>query len=109
MENNIPEKFQEYLGEYGIVEIDAKAKQPVGWGHPLVGKMGEELFEELKQYGTMVYNPKTASWGLVTKQLTDDEAIQQYGPITNVEHGPRGGFKSITFGNTTFTSKLFKR
>lgn len=42
------------------------------------------------------------NWYLITKTLTRQEAIATYGPETDIERGPRGGFKTITFGTTKF-------
>lgn len=110
MEINIPDKFLPFFGSYGVVEVDPSAQQPVGWGYPIVGgQMGHELWAEMTTLGTVAFDHKLKTYALVTKKLTDEEAIQKYGPISAVEHGPRGGFKSITFGSTKFSSKLFKR
>lgn len=108
MKIQIPEKFQPYVGEYGVVATDGK--EPVGWGYPIIGeKMGEEMWMEFGQLGKLDFDYFTKKWTLVTQTLSDAEAISKYGPITNVEYGPRGGYKSITFGSTRFKSKLFKR
>ena len=69
--------------------------------------MSKEDFDELRNYGDMVYlNGDLAclnGWFLITKWLTVNEAIQKYGPITHETLSSRGGF--ITFGKTRFLSK----
>lgn len=45
---------------------------------------------------------------LIDKFLTRDEAIKKYGEITDEEYGTRGGWKSVTFGETKFNHKLLK-
>lgn len=45
---------------------------------------------------------------IITDSLTREKAIEKYGPITNEEFGPKGGWKSVTFGTTKFISKLMK-
>lgn len=107
----IPDKFLPYLGEYGPQVLDKNAGVCVGYGHAIIGeKLGEDAWRELSAYGKQVYvNPGPQGyWVLVTQVLTKAEAIQTYGPITNVQYGPRGGFKSVTYGQTTFVDKLMK-
>jgi hypothetical protein len=47
-------------------------------------------------------------WFLITRKLTREEAIQKYGPISDEEIGPRGGWKSVTFGSTRFCSSYLR-
>jgi hypothetical protein len=42
----------------------------------------------------------------VTERLTPAEAIRKYGPITELELGPQGGFKTVTYGTTKFMSRF---
>jgi len=107
----IPDKFLPYLGEFGPQVIDKNAGVAVGYGHAIVGeKLGQDAWLELSAYGKQVYvNPGPQGyWVLVTKVLSKIEAVQTYGPITSVQYGPRGGFKSVTYGKTTFVDKLMK-
>lgn len=103
------EDFKDFLGQFGVVVVDSASKEPVAWGYPITGQLGERHFEELKKTAEVAYNHKDKNWVVVTEKLTDQAAIEKFGPITNVEYGPRGGWKSITFGSTRFTSSLFKR
>lgn len=47
-------------------------------------------------------------WGYVTSSITREECIKLYGEITNEEFGPRGGWKSVTFGKTRFISNRLR-
>lgn len=49
------------------------------------------------------------NWFLITKTLTRDEAIKKYGPMTAEDVGPRGGWRSVTFGNKKFLSKSLRK
>jgi hypothetical protein len=39
------------------------------------------------------------------QRLDRNEARQKYGDVTHTELGPRGGFKSVTYGTTIFGSR----
>lgn len=109
--SEIPNKFLPFLSQYGPHVIDKTAQVAVGYGYAIVGeKMGDELWQELSKYGKQVFvNPGPQGyWALITSQLTKEEAIATFGPITNIEYGPRGGWKSTTYGNVKFTDKLMK-
>lgn len=102
MKKNIPEKFKEYLGGYGEQIYDSNCGEPIGWGHMITRHLGENLWGELSQYGDM--HCCYPNWFLITKWLTREEAKKKYGPDKE-ELGPRGGFKSLTFGDKTFSSR----
>lgn len=117
--NNIRDillKYKEYLGEYGPIQRDPNCNEFVGWGHQLVKHMGEtlywQMYGEVSKVGggrvTRLNSGMHAPYGIVLKELTRDEAIAKYGPITDEAFGPQGGFKSVTFGSTKFTSKMFR-
>lgn len=105
----IPEKFHAALGEFGVQGKDDNGT-PVAWGFPILEKLGEELWAELGNYGKLTYFRLRGGgqWALVTKSLTREEAIAEFGPVTDETYGPKGGWKSVTFGTTTFTSKELK-
>lgn len=46
--------------------------------------------------------------GFSAEMLTREKAIELYGPVTNEEFGPKGGWKSVTFGETKFISRYMK-
>lgn len=101
----IPQEIAQFLGQHGSLN-DSLSGEPVAWGWPVVAHMGEVLFEEAKAYGQMVFDH--GGWFLIYRFLTRQEAIQKYGAVTAEEHGPRGGWKSVTFGQTLFKHKCLK-
>lgn len=42
----------------------------------------------------------------ITERLTPAEAVRKYGPITEVELGRNGGFRSVTYGTTKFIDRF---
>lgn len=101
----LPPHIAAFMGPHGSLN-DSLSGEPVGWGWPVIGRMGEELWNEAQGYGQMVYDH--GQWFLIHRTLTREEAIKKYGPITNEEYGPRGGWKSVTFGSTLFKHKCLK-
>lgn len=105
MAREIPKKYKDYLGKYGPQLYDPGCGEIVGWGHIIIGYMGKENFEQLRHgsYGSVCCHDGV--WFLITKWLTVKEAIEKYGKIKYVKTGQKGGFRSVTFGKTTFLSK----
>lgn len=103
MTKEIPKEILSHLSIYKPQIYDGTSGEPIGWGYEIINRLGDEQFNGLRQYGSpeCVY----PSWFLITKHLTREEAIKQYGPITDEEFGPRGGWKSVTFGETKFSSR----
>lgn len=102
--DTVPEKptgYEKDLSEYHAVLIDTGCSEPVAWGFALTKHLGEEKFEALKRFG-MPYCISMGKWVLVVKWLTSEEAEKKYGPVTSIERGPKGAFKSITYGNKRF-------
>lgn len=100
----IPEKFRAHLGNYGPQLFDSGCGEPVAWGYKIYSHLGEELWGEIQRYGAPECL-EPGKWVLVTRYLTHEEAIQKYGAVTEEERGPRGGFRSITFGKKKFLSR----
>ncbi len=67
--------------------------------------MGEERWTKASEYGKLECAHETGDWYLITKVLTPEEARAQYGEVTDLELGPRGGFRGVTFGSKKFGSK----
>ena len=105
----IPEGYENELSQFGPCIFDGYCGEPIGWGFKINRRLGEERFNMLRKYGALEcvggYN---SSWVLVTKWLTREEAIQEYGAVSEEEYGPRGGWKSVTFGEKKFISKHLK-
>lgn len=102
------DRFKSYfIG--GIKEIyDSYCDEPVAWGYYLNRNMPSESFNELRSLGTVEYIDDDKTWFLITRVLTREEAIIKYGQITEEIFGPRGGWKSVTFGSKKFSSKRLK-
>lgn len=100
-----PPGYETDLSEYKPCLFDSCCGEPVAWGFEIVRRLGEDRFEALRQFGSLQYGD--SKWFLITRELTRAEAIDNYGPITAEEFGPRGGWKSVTFGNKRFFSRTF--
>jgi hypothetical protein len=101
---NKPEGFEDCLSSFGPMIYDSYSGETISWGFRITSHIGEERFSSLSKFGGLkcVY----PNWFLITRNLTAEEAIHLYGPITEIERGPRGGFKSVTFGDKKFKTKL---
>jgi hypothetical protein len=101
-----PIGYENDLAEFAPVIFDGYSGEAIGWGFRLTSHLGNDKFDLLRKFGCMECLYPT--WYLVTKTLSREEAIIKYGEITAEEFGPRGGWKSVTFGNTKFISKYLK-
>lgn len=101
--NRKPQGYESDLGEYKAQLFDSYCGEPVDWGFLILHQLGEERFEALRKFGSLQCS--YLSWFLITKSLTRKEAIEKYGKVTNEEFGPRGGWKSVTFGEKKFITK----
>ena len=103
-----PIGYERDLGEYGPQFYDSNGGKPIKWGFRILYRLGEERFQALKGYGALEYAPGRYPfvWYLITKQLTYQDAIEEYGAVTAEERDPRGGWRSDTFGSTRFLAKL---
>jgi len=98
-----PKGFEQYLGEYGECLFDGWCGECVAWGFEITSHMGEEKFEKLRsQYLLECCYP---TWYLIVKVLGHRAAVRKYGKVTDSVRGPRGGWKSETFGEEKFISK----
>lgn len=103
---DIPADLRGYLGNFGPQIYDGVSGKPVSWGYHIQKAAGDDVWKKLGAFGALecIY-PK---WYLITKTLTRDEAAELYGEVTDEVFGPRGGWKSVTFGTTQFISKALK-
>jgi len=108
----IPVGYEDCLSEFGPQIYDAYCGEPIGWGFEIKKRIGDERFNALGKLGELkcVNDSHTLSpsWYLITKKLTRQEAIEKYGDVTDEEYGPRGGWKSVTFGKKKFISKWLR-
>lgn len=106
MKRKLPKDLAEYFGPYDACFYDAICGEPVAWGYPVLRHLGDELWAKAQALGTMEcehgFAPK---WFLVAKHLMPAEARKKYGEVTNIEVGPRGGFRSVTYGTKRFFTK----
>lgn len=73
------------------VLFDGWCGEPIAWarvGEPVIGR-------EWTEHGQVA----------VTERLTPAEAVRKYGAIAELVVGPRGGFKSVTYGEQKFVSR----
>lgn len=102
-----PEGYEDALGSYGPVLFDGYCGEPVGWGFPIKRWLSEETFRGLGAYGRLECL-RPGEWVLVVRWLTEEEAVQKYGSVTKTEVGPRGGFRSITYGDKKFVHRQMR-
>jgi len=98
-------KYAEFLGEHGVCSTDSCCGEPVTWGWKVVKRLDGDWVEFCKAAegaGMKVQCLGEGAWSVVSHTLTEEEAIEKYGEVTNVERGPRGGFKSATYGEKKF-------
>jgi hypothetical protein len=103
--SDMPSELRSAFGEYGPCLRDGASGEPIGWGHRIQRHLGEEKWAEAGKYGDLVFGGELGIWLLITKWLAPTEAIEKYGEVTEVERGPRGGFKSVIYGQTRFLSR----
>jgi hypothetical protein len=109
MEYQKPSDFENCLSVFGPVVYDSWCGEPVAWGFKIIRHLGEDLFRELGKHGQLkCVDGFNGSWALVVKTLSRADAITLYGEITNEIFGPRGGWKSTTFGDKKFVSEFLK-
>jgi hypothetical protein len=101
-----PEGFESHLSNYKTCYYDQACGEPVGWGFEIVRRMSPERFQALSEFG--ILECAFPRCFLIVKQLTRMEAIEKYGAITAESYGPRGGWRSVTFGETRFISKALR-
>lgn len=89
MPDELPKK--KLLDPGRAVLWDAHCGEPIGWR-----KLGELIIaEEWSPDGSVI----------LTDVLTPARAVELYGPVTAITIGPGGGWRSVTYGETTFASR----
>jgi len=101
-----PEGFEDSLGDYGGAAYDSYCGEPVSWGFKILHHLGEEKWSRLGKFGKLDCIGFPGTWYLVVDELTPERAIKKYGKVTDLELGPRGGFKSVTYGEKKFLSRM---
>ena len=101
-----PPGYEEELGPFGPQLFDAWCGEVVGWGFKITSRLGDDRFNALQQHGAL--ECAGGDWFLITRKLTRLTAIEQFGPVTDEEFGPRGGWRSVTFGKKKFLSRQMR-
>lgn len=107
MEYKKPVGFEDYLSAYGPVGYDAHCGEPFVWGFKILRYLGEDLFQQLRSVARVEYIGD--AYCVICEILTREKAIKLYGDVTEEVFGPRGGWKSVTFGNKTFVNRYMKQ
>jgi len=104
-----PVEFAEYLSGYSPVLYDGWCGEPTAWGFKIRQRMGEDKFSALSRYMTSIGGGTECvtlgEWVAVVTYLKPQEAIEKYGAITEVVTGPRGGFRTVKYGEKKFVCK----
>lgn len=104
-----PSGFENYLSAFGPVLHDPYCGEPVAWGFRITKYLGDELFSKLGKHGQLeCIDGFNSAWALVIQTLSREKAVLLYGEITDEVFGPRGGWKSTTFGEKKFISKFLR-
>jgi hypothetical protein len=103
--SEMPANLRSSFGDYGPQLYDGYCGEPVAWGHKLLARLDEDRWRQASAYGELECAHETGDWFLITKVLAPNEARTQYGEVADLELGPRGGFKSVTYGTKKFGSK----
>lgn len=100
----LPEELRKHFSPFKAVGFDGWCGEPTMWGYTPNHHLGEELWAEAAKYGHWECFGM-GDWSLVTEKLTPELAEEKYGPIKKVDRGPRGGFRNVTYGEKTFSSR----
>lgn len=104
-EDRKPTGFEDDLGQYETLYQDSTCGEPIMWGWKIVRPLSEERFTELKSCGMEVLCLAKGNWVVAARRLRHADAIAAYGPVTDEEFGPRGAWKSTTYGRHKFGSR----
>jgi hypothetical protein len=94
--NNI----KDYLSEKTYELLDGYSGKPIAHFRIQTSRIPEGVFNENRH--KMYFSQSNQTWVYIDRKVTREECIELYGPITEEEYGPRGGWKSVTFGTTKF-------
>jgi hypothetical protein len=97
--------LRKFFGPYGPQLSDSYCGETIAWGHAVLARMGEANWNNAAEYGQLVCDHESSAWFLITKWLVPDEARRQFGEVSAIEAGPRGGFKSVTYGTKRFVAR----
>jgi hypothetical protein len=103
-----PAGHEEDLGDYAPLLRDSACGETIAWGFPILSQIVDGRFDALRQHGRVecLDEADGGGYGLVMRELTHEEAIRKYGPVTERDTWPGGEWGSIVYGRTRFLSKL---
>jgi hypothetical protein len=93
-------ELNDFLSEETYPLVDAWCGKPIAYYRMLTHQLPESTFGKIRS--KLLYSNGMERWLYITKKVTREECITLYGEITEEEYGPRGGWKSVTFGTTKF-------
>lgn len=96
--------INDYLSTETYDLLDSWSGKPIG-SYRLLRNMPSDMFNQNRH---KMFCISVGIWGYLDKVITRDECVKLYGEITHEEFGPRGGWKSITFGTTKFISDYLR-
>jgi len=95
-----------YLSEKVYELCDSWSGKPIAYYRVQTSRIPEELFNE--NFDRMYYSNGNNEWLYLERKVTRGECVELYGDITEEEFGPRGGWKSVTFGKTKFKHEFLR-
>jgi len=98
--------INDYLSEKTFELKDAYCGKPVAYFKIPTSKIPDELIN--KNFDRMYFSQANQAWLYIDRKVTREECIKLYGEITDEEFGPRGGWKTVTFGTTKFKHEFLK-
>jgi hypothetical protein len=109
----VPEAYAKSRQVSGFEAVVFDGEVPIGWGFRCNGRTmtierweafpGERVCVGIKDApgGERIIG----EWVYVERWLKPSEAIKVYGKISKLDVGPRGGFRSVVYGETVFHDK----
>jgi hypothetical protein len=97
----------------GFEAVVYDGEVPIGWGFRCKGQAMETSRWESFPGERVCVGIKDApggervigEWVYVERWLKPSEAVEVYGAVSALDIGPRGGFKSVTYGVTMFCNR----
>jgi hypothetical protein len=91
-----------------LVDVrDESCNEVLFSGRKIIKLMPQHIMDDFRKNNKIIHHGD-GNYQVVDNLITREKAIEKYGEISSEEIGPRGGWKSVTFGTTKFTSKLLR-
>ena len=100
-----------FIGSYKECFFDSNCGEPIAWGYQILRRMSDDDYADVRRHFAIEYahDSLPACQFIIVKLLSYKEVVDKYGEQTDLVLGPRGGFKSVTFGSKRFISRLFAK